>query len=70
MPEPMVEPMSTATALQRPSWRTSVGEWAGVAEDEVAIRQWYGVDAGEGEGVACARERQVRDLPVDPRSAG
>ena len=66
MPDPMVEPMRTATALHRPSCRWSAGLAARDGE-EVAIRQWYGRGVLAARGwMGLFRKRQA----VDPRPAG
>lgn len=62
MPEPIVEPMSTATALHNPSWRLSAGERSDTAE-EVDMRECYGAEAVAGRG-------RVRDAPISMRGQG
>ena len=64
IPEPIVEPMSTATALQRPSWRWSDARGIGAAE--VAMREWYDPAAPRRE---TAWSPVSGFSPVDPCSA-
>ncbi len=45
IPEPIVEPMTTATALQRPRVRRSSCGAPG-AESVSGIRRWYSLDHG------------------------
>jgi hypothetical protein len=54
----MVEPMSTATALQSPSWRRNVG--AACGEAEVVMRQCYWPGAPQARG----KRVPVRVCPV------